>query len=110
VAFADSLQSRWRLFFSRLNEVECREDEGEPEVVLARVLEGRIADAVPTRLVLRPGSAGSGPSPEVGPPCPVCSRSVRTDRLLVACGACLRVSHEACLDPGAACPDAPYCR
>ena len=41
---------------------------------------------------------------ELGPPCRVCERPLRSgEEVLVACTACLRVSHHDCLAPGATC-------
>ncbi|MCO5170599.1 MAG: hypothetical protein M9894_30065 [Planctomycetes bacterium] len=98
----DTLSQRWRLVYTRLNEVHApAEDAGVWRQRLAwQWLADLLHTPVPRRLVLR----ARHDDRETGPPCPVCAVVVARVDDLVACTACLRVSHEACLPGRRACP------
>lgn len=93
---------RWRLVYTRLNAHELPvEDEGVWRQQLAfRWLADLARRPVPPRLYLRAKDGDREP----GPPCPVCAVSVDRSEDLVACTACLRVSHHACLPDRRGCP------
>lgn len=97
----DSLARRFRLVYTRLNQVQAPvEAEGAWRQQLAwRWLDDLLRAPVPRRLYLRAHDDDREP----GPPCPVCDVIVDRSEDLVACTACLRVSHQTCLPERRAC-------
>ena len=94
---------RWRLLYSQLNGLVLQEEREERE----ERLEGYwIAPQVPARLVIRPRPGAV----ELGPPCRVCGIPLARTRVLVACTACLELSHRSCLPQGEACAQPRCCR
>jgi hypothetical protein len=93
---------RWRLVYSRLNEAEApAEEEGVYRQHLAwRWLDVLMRTPIAPRLYLRACTEER----DVGPPCPLCEAHVDRSEDLVACTACLRVSHRTCLPDRSACP------
>ncbi len=99
----DTALRRWRALLSRLNEIEARSVR-DVDAVRAYV-QARVGPHIRPLLLLRPAAvSASPPLPELGPPCPECTGPMRQEReALVACTACLAVTHAACLAPGVPC-------
>ncbi len=97
----DSLARRFRLVYTRLNQVIAPQeaDEAWRQQLSFRWLEELMRSPVPRRLFLRARDDDREP----GPPCPVCAVVVDRSEDLVACTACLRVSHRTCLPERRAC-------
>jgi hypothetical protein len=102
VQLEDSVVRRWRLIYTRLNQVVAPADEEGVwrQEALRRWLDALLRTPVPPRLYLR----ATDDDREVGPPCPVCAVVVDRREDLVACTSCLRVSHHACLPDRRGCP------
>jgi hypothetical protein len=90
----DSLQRRWRLLYSRLNEVELQGALDSHRDLIRCWIEARTGAAPRRRLVLR----ALPEQTELGPPCRLCERALTRAEELVACGACLEVAHRDCLE------------